>query len=177
MTGKPNDWMVAGAVLSEALDLDKSRIRQMVEEGTLRPVKKDRAYQYPLIESVRSYVQRIRRKDPTKDDLTRRKLVAEVEYREAKAQGERLRTRQLRGELHDARDVKAATDQLVQTIKTMLVALPSRVAVEVMAANSAAEAAQIIGKETNRIQTELANFKYDPETYRQMVAGGEFDDE
>jgi hypothetical protein len=58
---------------------------------------------------------------------------------------------------------------IVYTIRSMIMALPGRLAVDVAGAASAAEASEIIRTEVYKILEELAGFKYDPEEYARRV--------
>jgi hypothetical protein len=71
--------------------------------------------------------------------------------------------------MHRSEDVAMMTEQLVITIRGMIAALPSRIAVDVAGAESPAEASVIIRRETNAILGELAKFKYDPSAYEKLV--------
>ena len=55
------------------------------------------------------------------------------------------------------------------SIRSMLVALPGRLAVDVSSAASPAEASEIIRAEVYKILEELAGYKYDPEVYARRV--------
>ena len=54
-------------------------------------------------------------------------------------------------------------------LRSMLVALPGRLAVDVSSAATAAEASDIIRAEVYKILEELAGYKYDPEVYARRV--------
>ena len=66
-------------------------------------------------------------------------------------------------------DVEAVMTDLVYSIRSMLVALPGRLAVDVSSAATAAEASDIIRAEVYKILEELAAYKYDPEEYARRV--------
>jgi TATA-box binding protein (TBP) (component of TFIID and TFIIIB) len=71
--------------------------------------------------------------------------------------------------MHRSDDVESMTEQLVYTIRSMMVALPGRLAVDVAGVMTAAEASVIIRREVNAILDELSNFKYDPAAYAKLV--------
>ena len=71
--------------------------------------------------------------------------------------------------MHRCEDVEAVMTDLVYSIRSMLVALPGRLAVDVSSAATAAEASDIIRAEVYKILEELAGYKYDPEVYARRV--------
>ena len=71
--------------------------------------------------------------------------------------------------MHRSEDVAALTEDLLYTVRTALLALPGRLAVDVAGTSSAAEAAEIIKKEVYIIMQELSDYRYDPEKYAQRV--------
>ncbi len=71
--------------------------------------------------------------------------------------------------MHRSEDVAAMTEDLVFIIRSMLSALPGRLAVDVAAAESAAEAADVIRREVHLIMAEIAKYRYDPAKYEERV--------
>ena len=61
-----------------------------------------------------------------------------------------LQLKELEGTMHRSEDVEAVMTDLVYNIRSMLIALPGRLAVDVVAAQTAAEASEIIRAEANR---------------------------
>ena len=64
---------------------------------------------------------------------------------------------------------EAATNDLVYTTRSMIMALPGRLAMDVVQAKTAAEASAIIRAECYKILNELAGYQYDPEVYKRRV--------
>ena len=75
----------------------------------------------------------------------------------------------MKGKMHRAEDVEAMTSDLVYAIRGALIALPGRLAVDVAAVESPAEASEIIRKEVYKVMRELANYRYDPQKYEELV--------
>ena len=63
----------------------------------------------------------------------------------------------------------AMTEDMVYTIRSALLALPGRLAVNVVRASTAAEASEIIRSEVHEIMRELSTYKYDPKKYEERV--------
>ena len=80
-----------------------------------------------------------------------------------------LQLKELEGTMHRSEDVEAVMTDLVYSIRSMLIALPGRLAVDVSTADTAAEASEIIHTEVYKILEELAAYKYDPEVYARRV--------
>ena len=84
--------------------------------------------------------------------------------------------------MHRSEDVAAMTEDLIYTIRGSLMALPGRLAVDVTAVQTAAEAADIIRTEVFMLMQELSQYRYDPQKYEERVrdrmkweTGGEAD--
>lgn len=71
--------------------------------------------------------------------------------------------------MHRAEDVAALTEDLVYTIRGALNALPGRLAVDVAAVSTPAEASEVIRKEVSKVMRELAGYHYDPKKYEERV--------
>ena len=127
---------------------------------------------YDLPESVQSYIRfsvdSARGKQVSDEDAERKKLRADADYKEAKARQEELKLAELEGRMHSAEDVEAATTQLVYTVRSQLLAMPGRIAVDVEG-KTAAEAADVVRREVCSVLEGLAAFEYDPKVYADMV--------
>ena len=81
----------------------------------------------------------------------------------------KLEADELKGTMHRAEDVAALTEDLVYTIRGALNALPGRLAVDVAAVSTPAEASEVIRKEVSKVMRELAGYHYDPKKYEERV--------
>ena len=61
------------------------------------------------------------------------------------------------------------SEDLLYTIRDSLLALPGRLAVDVAATNTAAEAAEVIKREVYLVMKDLSSYNYDPEKYAERV--------
>lgn len=174
---------VSASGLACVLGITGRNIRQLVEDGQLE--KTDG--RFLLCDSVQRYVafKSRKEKDDEEQRLDKARRTAEVTLRASKAQIVKMEADELRGKMHRSEDVAAMTEDLIYTVRGSLMALPGRLAVDVAAAASPAEAAEIIRKEVHAIMRELANYEYDPEKYEERVrerrnweaGGGDVDDE
>lgn len=163
--------LVNSATIAACLGLTERRVRQLVDESVISATKRSNALKFDLVKTVNDYVAYIREETACKvsQDVNERKAIAEAEYRETKVAQEKLKLAELEGTMHRSDDVRAATEQLVYTIRSMLVAFPGRLAVDVAAVKSAPEAESLIRDEVNLVLAELAEYHYDPEVYERMV--------
>lgn len=71
--------------------------------------------------------------------------------------------------MHRAEDVQAFTSDLIYTIRSSLMALPGRLAMDAAAAQTPADASACIKREVYKVMRELSQYKYDPEKYADRV--------
>lgn len=157
LTGKSNQW-----------------IGQLVSQGTLSKRSTPHGTLFELGATMRSYCGMLEaRSEPEKSEKERKqeeaRNAADVTIKVSKATVARLEAAELQGKMHRSEDVAAMTEDLIYTIRGALIALPGRLAVDVSAAASPAEAAEIIRKEAHKVMRELANYRYDPKKYQERV--------
>ena len=152
-----NTKLVDSKTIAALFELTPRRIQQLTKEGIITATKEGNANRYDLLPTIQKYIRYLTAKangrEPSKKD-------AEIEGR---------RLKELEGTMHRSEDVEAVMTDLVYSIRSMLVALPGRLAVDVSSAATAAEASDIIRAEVYKILEELAGYKYDPEVYARRV--------
>lgn len=183
--------LVDSKVIATLFGVTTRRVQQLVSEGVITATKKGNANKYDLLPTIQRYIRHLTekangRKESEKDtEAESKKLEAEADLKRSKADMAALQLKELEGEMHRSEDVEAAVTDLVYTIRSMLTALPGRLAVDVVNAASPAEASEIIRTEVYKVLEELAGYKYDPEEYVRRVrdregwrdlAGGEEDE-
>ena len=155
------------------------RVQQLVTEGIITATKQGNANKYDLLPTIQRYIKYLTdkangREESKKDTETEsKKLEAEADLKRSKADMAALQLKELEGKMHRSEDVEAVTTDLVYTIRSMLTALPGRLAVDVVSAGTPAEASEIIRAEVYKVLEELAGYKYDPEEYARRVKGRE----
>lgn len=171
MAAKEN--LQSTAVVASLFNLSERRVQQLAKEGVIEGRKVDGVYQFDLLPTVRKYIAYLSDKANGRDQKNRKteeeKLAAEADLKRAKADMAELQLKELRGQMHRSEDVEAITTDLVYTIRSMIIALPGRLAVDVAAVNTAPEASEIIRRECYQVLEELSNYKYDPEEYAKRV--------
>lgn len=162
------DTEVSVAELAALLGLSADRIYQLIRGGTLQTVKRGRLL---LADSLQRYIATIN-KEPVSDEdmkLERAKQAAEVTLKHSKAKIAKLEADELEGKMHRSEDVAAMTEDLIYAIRGALLALPGRLAVDIVNITSAAEASELIRAEVFKVMQELSQYKYDPQKYEERV--------
>ena len=156
------DTEVSPTELACVLGITARHIRRLAEDGVLEKSQKGR---YKLCASVKRYI------DSKEDDakLEKAKKAAEVTLKTSKAHIAKMEADELRGKMHRSEDVEAMTADLIYTIRGSLLALPGRLAVDVAAVKTPAEAAEVIRREVALLMQELTQYQYDPKKYEERV--------
>lgn len=159
---------VSTTELACVLGISGRRIRQMAEDGQLEKLGAGR---FNLSESVQAYQRMLTRVLPNEEDvkIEKAKRRAETTLKASKAEIARLEVAELKGQMHRSEDVAALTEELIYTIRGALLAMPGRLAVDVIGVKTAAEASEIIRAEIYKVMEELAQFEYDPAKYEERV--------
>lgn len=154
MTGKSNQW-----------------IGQLTSQGTLNKTQTAHGSLYDLTDTVRAYCKTIEsRNDKNKvDEVEFEKREAEAKLKKSKATIAALDALERTGKMHRSEDVAAMTADLIYTIRGALLALPGRLAVDMVGVTDAAEASDLIRREVFQIMEELSRYKYDSEKYKERV--------
>jgi len=157
------DTLVSTKELAIVLGLSTRRVQQLVQDGQFEPVKRGR---FNLAKCVARYIE-MKEEDVSSEEKER--LEAELSIKKANAIMKVLEAKELQGKMHRSEDVAAMTEDLVYTIRGMLLALPGRLAIDVANTDDPAEAADLIRKEVYAIMEELSQYRYDPKKYEQRV--------
>ena len=175
MSASEKQNLQSSAVIGKLFDLTERRVQQLAKEGIL-PAASVKPYRFDLLITVKSYIKYLSDKANGKETKTAdtlkaesNKLKAEAELKQTKAKISSMQLKELEGKMHRSEDVEAVMNDLVYTVRSMIIALPGRLAMDVMQATNANEASVIIRTECNKILEDLANYQYDPETYRRRV--------
>ena len=156
MTGKSKQW-----------------INRLTNEGTLEKFKTKKGPKYEMHEVVKAYLAMIEAREQDRSDADGEadavKKRADADYKKAKATIAQLDAKEREGKMHRSEDVAALTEDLIFTIRAALLALPGRLAVDVLDATDRAQATDIIRREVYQIMEELSNYEYDPAKYEERV--------
>lgn len=160
-------------VIAKIFGVSTRRVEQLKTEGVIRGQGKPT--KYDLLPTIQAYIKYLsdkangREKKETDAKLETEKLTAEKRIKMAKAEMAELELKEMKGELHRASDVEAITTNHVLYMRSMLMAMPGKLAVDVAAMNSAPECADRIKQEVYSVLNALANYRYDPDEYKKRV--------
>ncbi|WP_088227798.1 protoporphyrinogen oxidase [Desulfosporosinus sp. FKB] len=171
-----NAKLVGSDYLAEVFGVSKRRIQQLTKEGVIVATKVKNANCYDLMPTVQGYIKylsnKINNREPKNSEALKneaRKSKAEADLKESKASMAALELDELEGKMHRSEDVEAMTTDLVFSIRSMIMALPGRLAIDVAGITTAAEASERIKQECFGILNDLSNYRYDPEEYKRRV--------
>lgn len=155
------------------------RVEQLTQDGIIESVAISQGkrilqrYEYePTIKryikylSDKAYGREQKKNNSGKED---EKLQAEIDYKTARAKMAQLQLEELEGRMHSAEDVEAMTTDLCLAVRSSLLSMPGQLAIDVVEAQNAAEASDIIKNAVNDILEELSRYEYDPKEYRRRV--------
>lgn len=175
MAENPKQNLQSTEIMAKLFELNPRRVQQLAKEGIL-PAASQRPYKFDLLPTVKAYIRYLRDRANGKEAKTADtvkaeadKLRAEADLKQSKAKIAELQLKELEGKMHRSEDVEAMTNDLVYTARSMIMALPGRLAMDVVQAGSANEASALIRTECYKILNELAGYQYDPEAYRRRV--------
>ena len=96
-------------------------------------------------------------------------MEGDARIKQAKAELEELKLKELRGELHKAEDIEAITTDSALYLRSMIMALPGQLAVDLSKMDNPAEIADRIKTAVYSILENMASYEYDPEKYAERV--------
>ena len=165
----------SSAIIAKLFGVTERRVQQLAKEGVI-PTAQQRPYKFDLLPTVQAYIKHLSDKAYGKEQKSTDtvqaevdKLRAEADLKQSKAKIAEMQLNELEGKMHRSEDVEAMTNDLVYTVRSMVMALPGRLAMDVVQVKSAAEASALIRTECHKILDELAGYKYDPEAYQRRV--------
>lgn len=165
--------LVTTQTLAKFFKKTTRRIEQLKAEGVIKGQGKPT--KYDLLPTVQAYIEYLEAKAYGKEqkqvtaDLEELKLRAEVDIKQAKAKAAQMELKELQGKLHRAEDVEAIMTDSALYIRSMLMAMPGKLAVDCANCQTAAETAERIKQEVYFILESLADYRYDPEEYAKRV--------
>ena len=160
-------------VIAKLFGVSTRRVEQLKTEGIIKGEGKPT--KYDLLPTIQAYIKYLsdkangREKKETMANLEEAKLSAEVEIKKSKAEAARLELKELQGKMHRAEDVEAIFTDHVLFLRSMLLAMPGKLAVDLSGEHTAAEQAETVKREVYYILNNLADYRYDPVEYKKRV--------
>lgn len=136
-------------------------IRQLTRDGTLKQVGRGK---YILGDAVKSYIEHA--SGGKEDNGKPRYVDARTEHELIKKEKAELELRGLKGQLHEAKDVRLIMNDMIITAKSRLQAIPSRISMQ-LANESAAVIEETISKEIFEALKILSD--YSPEKFKRKA--------
>lgn len=172
--------LVKVEIIAKVFQVTVRRVQQLTQEGIIQTVEimegNRKLRRYDLMPTVMQYIKYLsdkangREKKSSTSDKEEEKLQAEVDLKKAKASIAQLQLEELEGRMHSAEDVEAMTTDLCLAVRSSLLSMPGRLAVDVAEAQSnAAEVSGIIKKAVDEILEDLTRYEYNPDEYRRRV--------
>lgn len=154
--------------ISIILGIDKKTVRTLIQKAILT---QDEYGNYPIEINQIAFSRYQKTGMPSEDDLKfeKAKRTAELKLRAAKADRAKIEADELKGSMHRAEDVRTITQDMLYAVRNGLMALPGRLAVDVVACETAAEAYEVVKREVHALMREFADYKYDPDRYAEAV--------
>jgi len=161
-------------VIAKLFGKTTRRIQQLTQDGVLPTEETPSGRRYDLIPTIKNYIKyledRLEKQRPkSMEDKLEKKLDAEIKYKKAKADKAKLELAEANAIMYRAEDIEKLTNELVFSIKGMLLALPGRVAMDLANIDNAPEVSKYMAQHVNGLLTELANHEYSPERYKQLI--------
>lgn len=168
-----NQNLQGAAVIAKIFGVSTRRIEQLKAEGIIKGQGKPT--KYDLLPTIQAYIKYLsdkangREKKEKDAQLETDKLDAEKRIKAAKAEVAEMELAELQGKLHRAEDVEAITTDHVLFLRSMLMAMPGKLAVDLAGDHTAAEQAEVVKREVYHILDQLAGYRYDPDEYKKRV--------
>ena len=172
-TDMKKEIRASSAQLGELFGVTPRRIQELAKLGAI-PAVKQKPYVFDLYASITAYVKYLRkqiegRETKSSGTAQTKKLEADTDLKRAKADMAALQLAELEGRMHSSEDVEAVMNDLIFAIRSMIMALPGQLAMDVARASTANEASVLIRAECYKILNELSEYRYDPGVYRRRV--------
>ncbi len=164
---------VKADVIARALGFDTvTSVYNLTKDGIIEKVDvKDggrKVKRYDLVQTTNRYINHLKAKAAEKKDNTEA-LDADARYKKAKAEKMEIEISELKGKMYRSEDVEIITTDIVYAVRSMITALPGRLAVNVANCNTPTEASAVIQKECYQILEELTGYGFDPEEYKKRI--------
>ena len=171
-----DETIVSTAEMATVLGLTPRRVQQMIQDGTMQTIRKGELL---LIDNVQRYISFVTGSQMTEEErkIEKARRNAETKLKVAKAEIAMLEANELKGKMHRSEDVEALTQDMCDTIRSVLLGLPGQLAVDVSMCDTAEECSVLIRDAVNGVLNELSNYEYDPSKYEERVRNREKMDE
>lgn len=152
--------------LAQCLGISSRRVRQLRKDGLFKLSQEGRGYN--LEKSIQEYIEyKVNAETGRRASISKEEVQAEHE--EVKKQISLLKLRKLRRELHEAADVEAYLSNMLIRFKNRLMAVPTKLAMQVSGEEDLNVIIQTIKRELTAVLEELS--EYDPDEIDGQTGG------
>ncbi|MEG1491148.1 MAG: protoporphyrinogen oxidase [Oscillospiraceae bacterium] len=165
--------LVSTQVISKLFGKSTRRIEQLKTEGVIKGEGKPT--KYDLLPTIQMYIKYLsdkaegREKREKTVELEEAKLTAEVKIKESKAEAAQISLAELKGKMHRAEDVETIMTDHVLYLRSMLMSMPGKMAVDLSNLHTASEMAERVKQEVHFVLDNLADYRYDQDAYKKRV--------
>ena len=161
MSGAKKQVFLTAEQLGKALMISERRVQQLVKQGVLYKEGRGR---YPFLPNVQAYIRHLRAQADKTEALSHKTeiILEDEKARLVKAQADKaeLEAARLREELIEVEQVEATWIRLVMHLRQALLALPRRLAPQVITAQNIQEAEHMLETVIHEALTELADGEF-----------------
>lgn len=174
MNSHAKDYRTSAQV-AKVFRMTSKNVQRLTADGIIETDETPNGRRYDWDKTVEMYVAYLsdkahgREKKQTTEELEQQKLQAEVDTKQAKAKMAELELKELQGKMHRAEDVEAVMTDLVLMWRSMLIAMPGKLAVDLAGEHTAAEQAERVKREVFAILNSVSAYQYDPDEYKKRV--------
>ena len=167
--------LVTTKVVANFFKRTERRIQQLTQQGILPAVKRTKEGNlYDLPKTMIAYIHYLQEivdnRSKSTEEQEKQRLDAEIKLKEAKAEIAQLDLKELKAEMLRAEDVQAFIEDLAATTKSLLLALPGRLAMDLKPAETTAEKSEIIEGAIFEVLNQLSEYEFSVEFYKKRVA-------
>ena len=154
---------------------DISSIQKLAKQNILPYVEKTKeGYQFDLPKTMLAYIHYLQglvgNRSKSTEEQEKQRLEAEIRLKEAKAEIAQLDLKELRAEMLRAEDVQAFIEDLGATTKSLLMGLPSRLAMDLPNESAATERSAIIEEAVFEVLEQLSEYEFSVDYYKERIA-------
>ena len=168
-----NQNLQSSQVIAKIFGVTTRRVEQLKTEGIIKG--SGRPTKYDLLPTIQAYIKYLSDKANGREqkqniaDLAESKLDAETRLKNTKALKAEFELKEIQGKMHRAEDVEAITTAHVMFMRSLLMGLPGKLAVDCASLKTSNEVAERIKREVYSVLNQLADFEYDANEYKKLV--------
>ena len=156
------DNLVSSPELAEMFGVSDRYIRMLAQDGIVK--KSGTRGKYLLVESVKGFIEFVKKQNSADVDLKDTKLKKETEKIEKDIELKSIKISELKNELHSAEIVKKVMTVMLTNLKGKLLAVPNKIAPLVVGCDNLGDIQDIVLSSIEDVLLELS--EYSPELFK-----------